>query len=62
MCVCVCVRPVPYLRGETQIAPSGGRRKLRMLWGKRKLDPVEAAGNHRFDEIRVCALAVSPNF
>ena len=27
----------------------------RILWGKLKLDPVGATGNHRFGEIRVCA-------
>ena len=39
-----------------------GGRSARMLWGKRKLDPVGATGNHRFGEIRVCAWVVSPNF
>ena len=29
VCVSVCVRPVPYLRGETQIGRSAGRRALR---------------------------------
>ena len=32
-----------------------------ILWGKRKLDPVGATGNHRFGEIRVCAWVVSPH-
>ena len=32
-----------------------GGHSARILWGKRKLDPVEATGKPRFGEIRVCA-------
>ena len=39
---------------EIRVCVLGGH-SARILWGKRKLDPVEATGNHRFGEIRVCA-------